>query len=166
VNTTKDQILALLPKLTAPELNEVASTAQALLDLAGALPLAQKEIAEDIGIHEVWEGFQSACLNDLGLGRCPPIEVMKSRWGNKVSDVFSGMRAYLDSYMPKATRNERRHIYKLMVISANEYLQVQGQFISYKTLFESLERVGVIMDHAFPGYAKNGMLKFLVRHRG
>lgn len=74
-----------------------------------------------------------------------------------------GLESFLDQACPESKLITRRVILATGIHLLYNDLEEMGVVVSPKVLANNLPRVVAVLDRAFPGYARHGMLKMIVK---
>ena len=147
-------VMARLPHLSATELTTLSARVKALQQVAGNAP-AETTLADTVleTISEVLRGY--------GVDMASAMMMKRSHNFGAFSDKIPGLTAWMD----QITRNriEQRAVLTIAVDLLYQDLKHLTLPITGRTMMNHIHRIPAVMDASFPGYAKYGLLRMLIR---
>lgn len=154
-----DRINALLPNLSLDELRMLSGRVRALMEVT-------PENGQVLEVDDD-EGFVLGCIAEQ-LSRMSieyvSMKVLRSQRGIAAfRDKVPGLMKYLSSN--DRSRIEQRAILSMGVELLYENLIENGIPVSARMLMAHVHRIPSVLNAAFPGYAKAGLLTWVVKKR-
>lgn len=145
-------VFAQLPKLTATELAEVRQRMAFLRPLSGGGPV-------DVGEQIVIDAIHSV-LRENGLGASIE-QVTKSNVHVSFLEKLPALHAFLAT--ASTQRNHQRAVLQIGVELLYQHLTGIGIPVGVRALMAHIHRVPEFINQAFPGYARAGLLPWVIR---
>jgi hypothetical protein len=155
-------VKTLLPRLSPSQLAEVRRHIDGLAQFV-KIPQSDEPEAEVIDDEPFVLEVIAKTLTDMGV-ECSS---RHSLWRGDGSKEFKAKCPELMRWLRRVvrTRTEQRAVLKMGVTLLYENMVKAGFPASARTVRNHIHRVPSVINQAFPGYAKNGMLALIVRKR-
>ena len=149
-----DEVLSRLPRLTEEELTDVKGRVTFLLSSGPGKTSTPSSDDSHLILDVLGEVLQS-----LGSETVHPAVLRKT----SIFPAFKRKVPVLMEYVRAAgVRNEQRAVLRLGIEILYRYLEKHGP-VSSRTIMQHIHRVPSAINRQFPGYAKSGLLRAIVR---
>lgn len=152
--------LRLAKHLSAEEvglLREYLTSLASLHQAGGAAPAANVPMGTDLA------GIVAEVLEGLGMGRVGIAQMQGSV--PRYTEVSAQLWAFARTAMPEGKRVDHLSILRLGVRMLVKNIEAQGIPITHAIVMRQLIRLPAVVDHGFPGWARNGFLGVIVRSK-
>jgi hypothetical protein len=165
--TTLDDILAKLPKLSDKDLEEVLNRARALQSLSS--PSKKKKEAKAAKLKYDWliDGYRAA-LSRRGLGVAFSVETIVGwRAYKSYLQTAPAVVEWIDARIDGMDRTSWLALGEIIAeaLCAELALWKEPPALSLQTFLLFTQYVPQAIERSYPGYARQGWLKLLVRQR-
>lgn len=150
--------LRLLNHLTSDEASKLRDALTALLSLHAAGGAARDEKTPE-GVDVA--GLVNEVLEGYGFGRVSLHQLQGA--APRYSQTSAQLWAFARTAMPDGKRVEHLAILRLGVRMLYKNIEDQGIPITHNIMMRQLSRLPAVVNHGFPGYARNGFLGLVVR---
>jgi len=156
MTTPAEQINALLPQLTHEQLTRLIARARALLQLS----IDGTEEAESGEVMVV--DAIARTLTGMGV-ECPHAGVLMRAIDSRFRQKLPGLLTYLRNAHPQ--RQGQIVVLRMGVELLYKDMTNAGYPVTARTLMGHIHRLPAAINRAFPGYARGGMMQWIVRIR-
>lgn len=149
---SRDDVIAVLPRFTRADLQELQVRISALLGDADSEGPAI--------VHGVVVEYMR---RRGGSGNMPYSVLKRSKQFPRFNKGALVLLKFIDDYLPKIVRVERRKAIYVLVGAAVKYLEYQHIPIGFYTIGDALTRINQVVDYQFPGYIEAGLITAIVK---
>lgn len=155
-----DQIDALLPQLTREQLERLSARARALAQLSETTPADDGETAASGEVMVI--DVVAQVLTGMGV-ECPTAGVLQRAADARFRRKLPGLLSYLRRGHPQ--RAGQLVLLRLGIELLYLDMTEAGYPTTARTLMGHIHRLPAAINRAFPGYARAGMLAWIVKNR-
>jgi len=148
-----EKILSAVPNLSQKQLRQL----RARIDLLTKSPSYDGE--EQLFLDAI-----NRVVKSYAGGAMPMSVMVKQTYAPKFRSGAHAADEFISEHIKPEDRLQRRAAMLLIVRAASCFLDSRSIPVKHRTLVDQLESPAAMMDHAFPGYARAGLLR-MVRKR-